>query len=675
MRASMTDAGHPPAELQARRDLAANTIRTLAMDAVQRADSGHPGMPMGMADAAVVLWTELLSFDSSDPTWPNRDRFVLSAGHGSMLLYSLLHLSGYDLPMEELKNFRQWGSRTPGHPENFLTPGVETSTGPLGQGISNAVGFALAERHLAARFNRPGYEVVDHYTYVIASDGDLMEGISGEASSLAGHWKLGKLIVLYDDNNISIDGSTDLAFTEDVGARYSAYGWHTQVVDGHDADAVLKAIEDARAETGRPSIIQCKTHIGYGSPNKQDTASAHGSPLGEEEIEKTKEALGWSHPKFFVPEDVYTFMQAAAERGAEAHAEWDDLMARYAEAYPKQAQAWADAHDRRLPDDLGDALPSFPAGGKSATRNASGKALDVLKPAVPWLIGGSADLTPSNKTIAKGDENLQFDNYDGRYIRFGVREHAMGAILNGLNLHGGIRAYGGTFLIFSDYMRNTVRLAALSHVPSIFVYTHDSIGLGEDGPTHQPIEQIPSLRAIPNLLVLRPADANETVAAWRVALEHTDRPSALLLTRQNVAHLDPDARDYYEAVQRGAYVVEDADDPQVLLLATGSEVEIAVAARALLADDGIRARVVSMPSWELFEAQDQAYRDSVLPPGVTARVAMEAAHPLGWERYVGTEGAVIGINRFGASAPYERIYEEYGLTPEAMADAARALVG
>jgi transketolase len=656
-------------------DLAANTIRGLAMDAVQRAESGHPGMPMGMADAAVVLWTQFLKYNPQDPDWFNRDRFVLSAGHGSMLLYSLLHLAGYDLPIEELKNFRQWDSQTPGHPESHLTRGVETTTGPLGQGITNAVGIALAERWLAARFNRPGFDVVDHYTYVIASDGDLMEGVSHEACSLAGHWGLGKLIVLYDDNEITIDGSTALAFSEDVLKRFEAYGWQTQRVDGHDPLSVAAAIEAARAETERPSLIACRTHIGYGSPNKQGTAKAHGEPLGEDEVRRTKEALDWPlEPLFYVPEEARDFMSRAGSEGARRQEAWLALYERYAEAYPELAAAFQKSLDGELPGDWNSILPVFEPGKALATRASSGQVLNAIAPYIPALLGGSGDLTGSNKTDLKGEQHLTRKDFSGRYIHFGVREHGMGGILSGMALHGGIRPYGGTFLVFSDYMRPAIRLAALMGLPVIYVFTHDSIGLGEDGPTHQPIEHLMSLRTIPNLTLFRPADATETAIGWRVALENRHGPTALVLTRQGLPTLDRSRYALAVEAMRGAYVLSDSDDPEVILMATGSEVHLALAAQEQLAEGGVAARVVSVPSWELFAAQPAAYRDLVLPPHVKARVSIEAGVTLGWERYVGADGMAIGLDRFGASAPYQTIYEKLGLTAEAVTDAARKLI-
>ncbi|RME43641.1 MAG: transketolase [Caldilineae bacterium] len=648
--------------------LCVTTIRTLAIDGVQKANSGHPGMPMGMADVAYVLWTQFLRHNPKNPDWPNRDRFVLSAGHGSMLLYSLLYLTGYDVPMAQLKNFRQWGSITPGHPEYGLTPGVETTTGPLGQGFANGVGMAITEAFLAATFNRPGHPIVDHYTYGIVSDGDLMEGISHEAASLAGHLKLGKLIYLYDDNHISIDGSTDLAFTEDRLKRFEAYGWHTQQVDGHDRAAIAEAIRAAQAVTDRPSLIACRTHIGYGSPNKVDTSAVHGSPLGAEEVRLTKQAYGWDPDRqFYVPDEVLAHFRGAVERGAAWEADWQNALQAYSRAFPAEAEQFRRALSGELPPGWEDALPTFsPDAGPLATRAASGKVLNALAPLLPTLIGGSADLAPSNNTYLKDYPPFQAENFAGRNFHFGVREHGMTAILNGMALHGGVIPYGGTFLVFSDYSRPAIRLAAMSHLPVILVFTHDSIGLGEDGPTHQPVEQLAALRAIPNLTVIRPADANETVQAWKVALQKRDGPVALLLTRQKIPIFDRTGMAPADGLARGAYVLLDAGRvyPDVILLASGSEVALAVAAHARLAEQGIAARVVSMPSWELFQAQPESYRHSVLPPGIAARIAIEAGVTMGWERWVGPHGAIIGLNRFGASAPYRVLYEHFGFTVE-----------
>ena len=650
--------------------LLADTIRALAMDAVQRANSGHPGMPMGAADMAAVLWTRFLRHNPANPAWPDRDRFVLSAGHGSMLLYSLLHLTGYDLPLEELQRFRQWGSRTPGHPENHLTPGVETTTGPLGQGFANGVGMALAERMLAARFNRPGYPIVDHMTYGIVSDGDLMEGISHEAASLAGHLGLGKLVYFYDDNQITIEGSTDLTYSDDARGRFLAYGWHVAAVDGHNRAAVAAALEEARAETERPSLIIARTHIAYGSPNKQDTAAAHGSPLGADEVRLTKERMGWpAEPPFYIPPEMATLARAAIEAGAQAEARWRALFADYAADYPELAAEWAHAWSNELPPGWEEHLPRFDAGDKPlATRVASGRVMEAVAPALPPLVGGSADLHPSTKTFLTAYPAVAPGEFAGRNLHFGVREHAMAGILNGLALHRGLRPYGATFLVFADYLRPSLRLAALMELPVIYVLTHDSVGVGEDGPTHQPVEHVASLRAIPNLVVLRPADANETVAAWRVALHRVDGPTALVLTRQDLPILPADP-----PVERGAYIVGDAPDPAVVLLATGSEVHLALAAQALLAEEGVAARVVSLPSWELFAAQPAGYRDAVLPPGLP-RVAVEAGVSLGWARWTGIDGRVVAIDRFGASAPYETVMEQLGLTAPAVAAAARELL-
>ncbi len=651
--------------------LCINTIRTLAMDGVQKAKSGHPGMPMGTADMAYVLWTRFLKHNPANPTWPNRDRFVLSAGHGSMLMYSLLHLTGYDLLLEELKNFRQWESRTPGHPEYGLTPGIETTTGPLGQGFATGVGMAVAERFLAATFNRSGFPLFDHNVYAICSDGDLMEGVSHEAASLAGHLGLGELIYLYDDNEISIEGSTDITFTEDVPARFRAYGWYVHEVDGYDLDGIEAAIRAARQETERPSLIVCRTHIAHGSPNKHDTAGAHGAPLGEEEVRLTKEGLGWpSDEHFRIPDEALNVFRRAVEDGKQAEAEWNETFGGYKDAFSEEAALLETLWAGELPEDWSDALPTFaPDDGPVATRNASGMVLQALAPVLPTLIGGSADLAPSNKTLLNGYGDFQHDNPAGRNIRFGVREHTMGAILNGMALYGSLLPYGGTFLVFSDYMRPAVRLAALMGLPVVYVWTHDSVWLGEDGPTHQPIEHLAALRAMPNLLVIRPADANETAAAWRVALERRDGPTALVLTRQKLPILAGAERDAAETVGRGAYILSDSLGPlDAILIATGSEVSLALEARDLLAEKGKAVRVVSMPCWKLFDAQPGSYRDAVLPAGVTARLAIEAGATQGWAKYVGPAGDVMGLERFGASAPYKVLREKLGFTPEAVAE-------
>ncbi|GAA5334818.1 MULTISPECIES: transketolase [Thermus] len=642
--------------------LSVNAIRFLAIDAVEKAKSGHPGMPMAMAPLAYLLFREVMRHNPLDPAWPNRDRFVLSAGHGSMLLYAALHLTGYDLPLEELKRFRQWGSKTPGHPERGHTPGVEVTTGPLGQGIATAVGLALAEKKLAAEFNRPGHPVVDHYTYVLASDGDLMEGVSGEASSLAGQWGLSKLIVFWDDNRISIDGPTDLAFKEDVLLRYRAYGWQTlRVEDANDLNALRHALRLAQLDE-RPTLIAVRSHIGYGSP-KQDSHKAHGEPLGPEAVEATRKNLGWPYPPFVVPEEVYQHMDMRAQGKAWQEA-WERALEAYARAYPDLYQELLRRLQGELPP-LPEEPPTFDK--PLATRAASGKVLDLLAPRMPELLGGSADLTPSNNTKAEGMEDFSPQNPTGRYLRFGVREHGMGAILNGLNLHGGYRAYGGTFLVFSDYMRPAIRLAALMETPTVFVFTHDSIALGEDGPTHQPIEHLMSLRAMPGLWVVRPADAYETFYAWQVALKRKEGPTALVLTRQAVPLLSPEKA---KGLLRGGYVLEDAEKPQGVLLATGSEVHLALKARDLLREQGVGVRVVSLPCLELFEAQPEAYRRAVLPPGLPV-VAVEAGASLGWERYA---HKVVGLDRFGASAPYPEVYERLGFTPERVAEALLELV-
>jgi len=657
--------------------LCINTIRTLAMDGVQKANSGHPGMPMGMAAPAYVLWTRFLKHNPANPSWPNRDRFILSAGHGSMLLYSLLHLTGYDLALEELQAFRQWFSRTAGHPEHHILPGVEATTGPLGQGFATGVGIAIAERFLAATFNRPDLEIFDHYTYAICSDGDLMEGISYEAASLAGHLGMGKLIYLYDDNEISIEGSTDLSFTEDVPARFRACGWHVQEAEGTDLAGIEAAIRAAQEETARPSLIACHTHIGFGSPNKQDTAASHGAPLGEEEVRLTKEALGWPpDAHFLVPEETEVMARQALEQGAIAWAQWKDRFTRYQQAHPQEAALLERMWAGKLPAGWADALPSFsPDDGPLATRKASGAVLTELAPALPTLIGGSADLAPSTNTYLKAYDDFQPDTPTGRNLRFGVREHAMGAIANGIALHGECIPYGGTFMVFSDYMRAPVRLAALMKLRVVYVWTHDSVWLGEDGPTHQPIEHLMSLRAIPNLAVIRPADANETAAAWQVALTRKTGPTALILSRQKLPILVETTPDPAETVARGAYVVADAPaTPDVILIATGSEVPLALEARQMLAEEDVAARVVSMPCWKLFDAQPEAYRNDVLPPQIRARLAIEAGATLGWAKYVGLDGDVIGLDRFGASAPYQVLQEHFGFTPQKVVQRALKLL-
>jgi transketolase len=659
--------------------LCINTIRMLAVDAVQKANSGHPGMPMGTAPMAYLLWTHFLRINPANPKWPDRDRFVLSAGHGSMLLYSLLHLTGYDLPLEELKNFRQWDSKTPGHPESYLAPGVETTTGPLGQGFANGVGMAIAERFLAAHFNRPGHTIVDHYTYGIVSDGDLMEGISHEAASLAGHLKLGKLIYLYDDNRISIEGSTDLAFTEDRAARFVAYGWHVQQLDdGNDLEAITGAIRRAREEARRPSLIVIRTHIGYGSPNKQDKAAAHGEPLGIDEVRLTKENLGWPlEPTFIIPEEALARFRQVPQEGKKWEDEWKARFRSYEKASPELAEEWKRAMIGELPSGWNKDIPAFPADAKGmATRVASGTVINAIAPNLPTLIGGSADLAPSTKTLINDVDDFKADHYGQRNMRFGVREHAMGGIISGMALHGGVIPYGATFLIFSDYMRPAIRLAAMMGLKVIYIFTHDSIGLGEDGPTHQPIEHLASLRAIPGLTVIRPADANETAEAWRCALEQKSGPIALALTRQNLPTLDRNTYAPANGLSRGAYILSDTGGkrPDVIVIASGSEVHVALEAAERLRQKGTAARVVNMASWELFEAQPDAYRNKILPPEITARVAIETGVPQGWHRYVGDMGEVVGMNRFGASAPYKILCEKFGFTADHVVKKAVKLV-
>ena len=657
-------------------DLCINSIRALAMDAVQQANSGHPGTPMGAAPMAYTLWTQFLRHNPANPHWPDRDRFVLSAGHASMLLYSLLYLTGYDLSLDEIKHFRQWGSRTPGHPEYGRTPGVEATTGPLGQGFANGIGMAIAEQFLGSHFNRPGHTIVDHYVYGIVSDGDMMEGISSEAASLAGHLGLGKVVYLYDDNDISIEGSTDLAFTEQVGKRFETYGWHVQMVDGNDLAAIAAGIERARAEQSRPSLVIVSTKIAFGSPHKQGTAEAHGAPLGAEEVRLTKHALGWpEEPPFFVPAEALAEYRKALDRGRQWESEWDGRVAAYEQAFPAEAELFRTVVAGDLPDGWDANFPVFTQeDGPLATRQASGKVLNAIAQNLPTLLGGSADLAPSTSTYLKGYGDFGFDEWCGHNMHFGVREHAMGAIVNGMALHGGVTAYGATFLVFSDYMRPAVRLASLTGCHSIFIFTHDSIGLGEDGPTHQPIEHLASLRAMPELTVLRPADANETVVCWRLALERAG-PCALILTRQALPVLANGPANLAGAL-RGAYIISGADsaDPDLLLIATGSEVSVAIDAQEILAGQGVTARVISLPSWEVFEEQPQDYKDQVMPPAVKARVSIEAGASLGWHKYVGDEGKVIAIDRFGASAPGEVVMTKFGFTPEAVAEQALSLV-
>lgn len=651
-------------------ELSINTIRTLAIDAVQKANSGHPGLPLGAAPMAYVLWRDFLNFDPDSPDWPDRDRFILSAGHGSMLLYSLLHLSGYDLSLEEIKRFRQLNSKTPGHPEYGLTPGVETTTGPLGQGFANGIGMAIAEAHMAARFNRPGFELIDHYTYGIVSDGDLMEGISAEAASLAGHLRLGKLIYLYDDNRISIDGSTDLTFTEDRAARFRAYGWHVLTVeDGNDLEAIATALKSAQKERMRPSLICIRTIIGYGSPNKAGTAGAHGEPLGIDEVQCTKAQLGWPYTEpFFVPEEVRNHFREISARGKQKRRQWLERFNAYRRAYPDLAREFIRRQQRELPPDWESKIPAFTAENKPlATRSASGTVLNALAPELPELIGGSADLTGSTKVEIKSSHALAAGMYDGRTIYFGVREHAMAGIANGLSLHGGLRPFVSTFLVFSDYMRPAIRLAALMRQPVIYIFTHDSIGLGEDGPTHQPIEHYAALRAIPNLLFIRPCDANETAEAWKVAIQHATGPVAIALTRQNIPIIDRTRYAAADGLERGAYVLfrSRPGTPELVLIASGSEVWPALQAGEKLAGEGLAVQVVSMPCWELFDAQPEAYRHEVLPPACDAKIAIEAGISLGWHKYIGPEGMTVTIDdRFGASAPCQELMRVYGFTIE-----------
>ena len=647
---------------------AINALRFLSADAVQQANSGHPGLPMGAAAMAYTLWTRHLRHNPRNPRWPGRDRFILSGGHGSMLLYSLLHLTGYDLPLDQLKNFRQWDSLTPGHPEYGLTPGVEMTTGPLGQGFATGVGMAIAGAHLSATFDRPGFELMDSYIYGIVTDGDLMEGVSAEAASLAGHLSLGRLIYLYDDNHISIDGSTDLAFTEDRAARFGAYNWHVQkVADGNDVEAIDQAIQAAKKDP-RPSLILCRTTIGFGAPNKQGTSKAHGEPLGEEELKLAKENLGWPvEPKFHLPEDALAHYREALERGGKAEAEWKDKFAAYQRLHPAQGAELQRRLDGELPGDWDAELPVFPTDAKGlASRVVSGKAINALALKLPELIGGSADLEPSNKTWIADSPAFTKETPEGRNFHFGVREHAVGAILNGMALFGAVIPYGGTFLVFSDYMKPAIRIAALSHIPAIYVFTHDSIGLGEDGPTHQPIEHLAALRAIPNVTVIRPADANETVEAWKVAIRRRNGPTALALSRQNLPTLDRSLADAAAELAKGAYVLSDFGEgqPELILMASGSEVSLVYQAAAKLAAEGLNVRAVSFPSWELFEAQDEAYREAVLPKRVRARLAVEAGAGQGWERYVGFEGDILSMERFGASAPAKVLFEKFGFTVE-----------
>ncbi len=652
--------------------LCVNTIRTLSMDAVQKANSGHPGMPMGMADVAYILWTRFLKHNPENPEWADRDRFILSAGHGSMLIYSLLHLTGYDLSLEEIKNFRQMGSKTAGHPEYGLTPGVEMTTGPLGQGFATGVGMAMAERFLASRFNLNEYKLVDHYTYAIVSDGDLMEGVSHEAASLAGHLKLEKLIYLYDANSISIDGSTDLAFTEDVAKRFEAYGWHVQEIDGHDHGRIEEAIKKAQI-SDQPSLVICRTHIGYGSPNKQDSASSHGSPLGEEEIRLTKENYGWDPDKtFHIPEEALQHFRKEVKKGAEAERQWNELLEDYKSKEPESAALFMEWMERKLPENIDELLPRFEEDAKGlASRAASGKVLNALKDELGNLFGGSADLEGSVKTHLNDEGVYDASNHSGRNVHYGVREHGMAAALNGMALHGGVIPFGGTFFVFTDYCRPSIRLAGLMKTPSIYVMTHDSIGLGEDGPTHQPVEHLAGLRAMPNVLVVRPGDANEVSYAWKAALEYTGGPSIIVLTRQNIPTFARGKENGASNLLKGAYILADSEKetPDAIIIGTGSEVHLAMEAKVKLRAEGVDVRVVSMPSWELFQKQPEDYKEQVLPSSVTNRVSVEAGATFGWERWIGPKGTAIGIDTFGESAPYQELYEHFGITSDAVAEA------
>ncbi|MCU7496816.1 MAG: transketolase [Ignavibacteria bacterium] len=660
--------------------LCINTIRFLAVDAVQKANSGHPGMPMGCAPIAYRLFTKYMRYNPENPKWFNRDKFVLSAGHGSMLLYSMLYLTGYDLSMEDLKNFRQWESRTPGHPEAILTPGVETTTGPLGQGITNSVGMAVAQEFLAAKFNKGDIKLLDHYIYVIASDGDMMEGISHEAASFAGHQRLGKLIVFYDDNNISIDGSTGLSFSEDVGKRFEAYGWHVQHLDDvNDLEAMDRAIENAQNEKDRPSFIVTKTHIGFGSPNKQDSSSSHGSPLGAEEVKLTKKNLGWPEDKtFYVPEEVSKFFSQFKQKGQKLEEEWKKKFEEYCRQYPEEGKLFEKVMTGNFGDKWQSKLPRFAVEEKGmATRSASGKTLNAIASSLPTLIGGSADLAPSNNTELKGYAAFSPEHRDGRNFHFGVREHAMASMLNGMAIYGGVIPYGGTFLVFSDYLRPAIRLGILSGLRPIYVFTHDSIGLGEDGPTHQPIEHLAALRAIPEVIVIRPADANETSYAWKAAIEHKGSPVALILTRQNVPVIDQDKYPGAEGLLKGAYVLRDTGGakPDIILMASGSEVQHILGAAERLESEGIKARCVSVPSFELFDRQPEEYKKSVLLPEVKARLSVEAGVKMGWEKYLGEEGEAISMERFGVSAPSGVLMEKFGFTAQNVFKRAKEVLG
>lgn len=658
--------------------LSINTIRFLAIDGVQKANSGHPGMPMGCAPIAYRLYKNYMNHNPQNPKWLNRDRFILSAGHGSMLLYSILHLSGYDISLDDIKNFRQWGSITPGHPEFGLTSGVETTTGPLGQGFANALGMAIAQEYLAAMFNKGDMKILEHHIYGICSDGDLMEGVSHEAASIAGHLKLGKVIFFYDDNNISIEGSTSLTFSEDIQKRFESYNWQTlHVNDVNDLDQIDKAINDAKSETGKPTLIITKTHIGYGSPNKQDSAAAHGSPLGEEEVKLTKKNLNWSEEKtFFIPDEVKEHFSDVKTKGKTAEDDWNKLFDKYQNKYPAEADQFLKTMNNDFGDEWKLKLPSYTdVSANIATRSASGNVINSIAKELPTLIGGSADLAPSNNTLIKHETDFTADSRGGRNFHFGIREHGMVSLLNGMALYGGVIPYGGTFLIFSDYLRPAIRLAAISRLKVIYVFTHDSIGLGEDGPTHQPIEHFAALRAIPKVLVIRPADANETVEAWKTAIEHKGSPVALILTRQKIHVLDRSVLSSASNLSKGAYVIKDCDDePQIILMATGSEVSITLEAADKLNDAGIKTRVVSFPSWELFEMQSEEYKQEVLPSKVKARVSVEAGVAQGWDKYVGNYGESISIDKFGASAPYKTLFENYGFSVENIIKASERLL-
>ncbi len=665
----------PALDSKALDQLCINTIRTLAMDAVQKANSGHPGTPMALAPLAYVLYTRHLRFNPRNTQWPDRDRFVLSAGHACMLQYAIMFLTGYDLTLDDIKQFRQWGSKTPGHPEYGVVPGVEVTTGPLGQGFGNGVGFAIAERSLAARYNKPGFDVVNHYTYAICSDGDIMEGVASEAASFAGHLRLGRLIYFYDDNHITIEGNTSLAFDEDVCERFDAYGWHTQAVeDANDLDALDKAIIAAKADP-RPSLIRVRSHIAYGAPNKHDTAAAHGAPLGEDEVRAAKRFYGWPEDAhFLVPDQVLEYTREAIGRGESFEAEWRARFDTYAASFPDLARQFAAEQSDQLPDGWADRIPSFKQqDGPMATRIASSKVMNAIAQVVPNFLGGSADLAPSTETNLSGMGDFERDSYGGRNFHFGIREHAMGAALNGMVLHGGLRPFGATFFIFSDYMRPPVRLAALMEIRPIYVWTHDSVGLGEDGPTHQPIEQLASLRAMPHMTIMRPADANETAICWRLAMEHEGGPVGLALTRQKIPIFDAEAT---TGARNGGYILvrESRANPDLILIGTGSEVSLCMEAAKLLEQQGVATRVVSLPCWSVFERQTQKYRDEVLPPAVTARVSVEAAATFGWQRYIGDRGLAIGIDHFGASAPAEVIFREFGFTPERVAERALGLL-